>query len=121
MTVDELVCRLMVTVLTPALGQHEFVLRFQHWDPPDFLKIAGEAGFGRHPVIRSRQPSHGLYRNHRRRYRVQLLSKPNYLHPTPIVNLISKRYYFPRRNDHVSTRNGRTPAADGAACASRGL
>ena len=58
MTVDELVCRLMVTVLTPALGQHEFVLRFQHWDPPDFLKIAGEAGFGHHPVIRSRQPSH---------------------------------------------------------------
>src|SRR5262249_23977850 len=58
MTVDELVCRLMVTVLTPALGQHEFVLRFQHRDPPDFFKIAGEAGFGCHPLMRGRQPSH---------------------------------------------------------------
>src|SRR5262249_23806342 len=57
MTVDELVCRLMVAVLAPALGQHEFVLRFQHRDPPDFLKIAGDAGFGRH-----RQPSHDLNR-----------------------------------------------------------
>src|SRR6516162_4355698 len=62
MTVDELVCRLMVAVLAPALGQHEFVLRFQHRNPPDFLKIAGDAGFGRHPLIRGRQPSHDLYR-----------------------------------------------------------
>src|SRR5215813_14541525 len=34
MTVDELVCRLWVAVFAPALGQHEFVLRFQHRDPP---------------------------------------------------------------------------------------
>src|SRR5262249_38674621 len=61
----------------------------------DFLKIAGDAGFGRHPLIRGRQPSHDLYRiRHRRHCRVQLLSKHNYLHLSPIVNLISKRYYF---------------------------
>ena len=54
MTVHELICRLMVAVLAPALGQHVFFVRFQHRDPPDFLKIAGEAGFGRHPLILGR-------------------------------------------------------------------
>src|SRR5262249_35690622 len=36
-----------VAVLAPALRQHEFVLRFQHREPPDLLKISGKAGFGR--------------------------------------------------------------------------
>src|SRR5262245_23284704 len=44
---DELVRRVAVAMLAPALGQHEFVLRFQHGEPPDLLEIAGEAGFGR--------------------------------------------------------------------------
>ena len=44
---DELVRRLAVAVLAPALGQHVFLLPLQHWEPPDFLKITGEAGFGR--------------------------------------------------------------------------
>src|SRR5215831_4405623 len=44
---DELVRRVAVAMLAPALGQHEFVLRFQHGKPPDLLEIAGEAGFGR--------------------------------------------------------------------------
>jgi len=35
----------------------------------------GEAGFGRHPLIRGRQPSHD---------RLQLLSKHNYLHLRPL-------------------------------------
>src|SRR5262249_15560591 len=117
MTVDELVCRLMVAVLPPALGKHEFVLRSQHRDPPDFLKIAGDAGFGRHPLIRGRQPSHDLNRISLSRsttFETQLSAS------IPIVNLISKRYYLVEA-DHVSTRNGRAPAAGGAACASRGL
>ena len=33
--------------LTPAPGQQVFFLALQHRDRPDFLKIAGEAGFGR--------------------------------------------------------------------------
>src|SRR6516165_1271169 len=39
---------------------------------------------------------------------------------TPVVNLISKRYYFGGRDDHVSTRNGRAPAAGGAALQAEG-
>jgi hypothetical protein len=52
MTVDELVRRLVVAVLAPALGEHVLFLRFQHRDPPDFGKIAGGAGFGRHAPIK---------------------------------------------------------------------
>jgi len=33
--------------LTPAPGQQVFFLALQHRDRPDFLKIAGGAGFGR--------------------------------------------------------------------------
>ena len=62
MTIDELVRRPVVAVLAPALGEHVLFVRFQHRDPPDFLKIASEAGFGRYPLIRGRQPSHDLYR-----------------------------------------------------------
>src|SRR5262249_20126714 len=94
MTVDELVHRLMVAVLAPALGQHEFVLRFQHRDPPDFLKIAGDAGFGRHPLIRGRQPSHDLNRNVGTVVTVAFTFETQLSASTPIVNLISKRYYF---------------------------
>ena len=36
-----------VAVLAPALGQHVFFLALQHREPPNFLKIMGEAGFGR--------------------------------------------------------------------------
>jgi len=54
MTIDELVRRPVVAVLAPALGEHVLVLRFQHRDPPDFLKIAGEAGVGSHLLIRGR-------------------------------------------------------------------
>jgi hypothetical protein len=43
----ELVCRVVVAVLSPALGQHEFLQRFQHREPPDFFRIPGEAGFAR--------------------------------------------------------------------------
>src|SRR6266550_702964 len=106
----------MVTVLTPALGQHEFVLRFQHRDPPDFLKIAGDAGFG-HPLIGGRQPSHDLYRI----VGTVVTFETRLSASTPIVNLISKSYYFASRGNRVSTRNGRTLATGGAACASRGL
>src|SRR5262249_7902015 len=43
----------------PGLGKHVFFVRFQHGAPPDFLEIAVEVGFARHPLIRSRQPSSG--------------------------------------------------------------
>src|SRR5215831_13048064 len=58
MTVDQLVRRLVVAVLAPALGQHVLFVRFQHRDLPDFFQITGDAGFGRHPLIRGRQPNH---------------------------------------------------------------
>ena len=44
---DEPVRGVAVAVLAPALGQHVFLLRFQHREPPDFFEIAGETGFGR--------------------------------------------------------------------------
>ena len=44
---DEPMRGVAVAVLAPALGQHEFFLRLQHREPPDFFKIAGEAGFAR--------------------------------------------------------------------------
>jgi hypothetical protein len=47
MACHELVRRIAIAVLAPALGQHIFVLRFQHGEPPNLFKIAGEAGFGR--------------------------------------------------------------------------
>src|SRR5438128_10767847 len=86
MTVDELVHRLEVVVLAPALGQHVLFVRFQHRDPPDFLNIAGEAGLGRYPLIRDRRPSHD--RLHYFTFETQLSAS------APIVNLISKRYYL---------------------------
>ena len=86
MTVDELVRRLVVAVLAPALRQHVLFMRFQHRDPPDFLNIAGEAGLGRYPLIRGRRPSHD--RLHYFTFETQLSAS------APLVNLISKRYYL---------------------------
>src|SRR5262245_24719821 len=102
MAVDELVCRLKVVVLAPALRQQVLVLRFQHRDPPDFLEIAGEAGFGHHPLIRGRQPSHvvAIAFNYFRNPIICILP--------PIVNLISKRYYFVRERrpcQHAKRQN----------------
>jgi hypothetical protein len=47
MTGDELVCRVAITVLAPALSQHEFVLPGQHREPADFFKIMSKAGVSR--------------------------------------------------------------------------
>jgi hypothetical protein len=55
---DELVRRVAVAMLPPALGQHVFILRFQHREPPDFLEITGQAGFGRQNR-QSRSSGHG--------------------------------------------------------------
>jgi hypothetical protein len=44
---DESVCGVPVAMLAPALGEHVLLLRFQHREPPDFLQITGQAGFGR--------------------------------------------------------------------------
>ena len=59
---NKLVRRLAVAVRAPALSQHVFFPPFQHREPPDFLKITGEAGFGPHTPIRGRQPNHDLHR-----------------------------------------------------------
>src|SRR6266566_5763938 len=40
----ELVRRVAVAVLAPALGQHELFLRLQHREPPDLFEISGKAG-----------------------------------------------------------------------------
>src|SRR6185312_3958762 len=45
---DELVGGLAVAVLPPALGQHVFLLRFQHRKPPDFFKISSKTALGGH-------------------------------------------------------------------------
>ena len=43
---DELVRGVTVAVLAPALGQHVFLLRFQHREPADFFKVPGQTAFG---------------------------------------------------------------------------
>ena len=45
---DELVRGVAIAVLAPALGQHVFLLRFQHREPPDFFEISGKTAFGGH-------------------------------------------------------------------------
>jgi hypothetical protein len=62
MTVDELMRRLVVAARAPAPGQHVLFLfvRLQHREPPNFPKITGEAGFGRHEPISRRQPTYDL-------------------------------------------------------------
>src|SRR5580704_8504243 len=42
---DEPMRRVAVAVLAPALGQHEFFLRFQHREPPDLFQVPGETAF----------------------------------------------------------------------------
>src|ERR1700722_14526468 len=44
---DELVRRLAIPMFAPALGQHEFLLRLQHWEPRDLLQVAGKPRFAR--------------------------------------------------------------------------
>ena len=43
---DEPVRGVAVAVLTPALGEHEFLLRLQHGETPDFLQVAGKPALG---------------------------------------------------------------------------
>ena len=45
---DELVRGGTIAVLLPALGQHEFLLRFQHREPADFFEISSETALGGH-------------------------------------------------------------------------
>jgi hypothetical protein len=44
---DEPMRRIAVAVLAPALGQHIFLLRFQHREPPNLFQIPSQAGFTR--------------------------------------------------------------------------
>src|ERR1700757_3461676 len=54
-----------------------FFLALQYWEPPDFLKIMGEAGFGREDRQR-----HIAGHNQA----LQLVSKQNYLYPIIYCN-----------------------------------
>ncbi len=45
---DELVGGFPVAMLAPGLGEHEFLLRFQHRELADFLEVAGKSAFGRY-------------------------------------------------------------------------
>src|SRR3569832_1943481 len=45
---DELVRGVAIAVLAPALGQHEFLLRFQHREPPDLFQISCKTAFSGH-------------------------------------------------------------------------
>src|SRR5215831_18503057 len=111
MTVDELVRRLVVAVLAPALGQHVLFVTLHHREPLDFPKIAAEAGFSRHVPISSRQPAHDL---HPLQGNLQTSFETKLSASNPIVNLISKHYYS-FGGDHVRTRNGRASGAGGTA------
>ena len=44
---DELVRRLAVAMLAPALGEHVFLLRLQHREPLDLLQVAGKPRLAR--------------------------------------------------------------------------
>src|SRR5262245_14284033 len=66
---DELVRRVTIAVLAPAFGEHVFFLALQYREPPDFLEIMGEAGFG----FKDRHGRHGGHDQ-----ALQLVSKQNY-------------------------------------------
>ena len=95
MTVGELVRRLVVAVLAPALGQHVLFVRLQHREPLDLPKVTGEAGSGRHAPVSGRQPTHDLHPLANFVIRISFETKLSV--SNPIVNLISKRYYFSER------------------------
>jgi hypothetical protein len=40
---DEPMGRVVVAMLAPALGQHVFLLRFQHGEPPDLFQVMSKA------------------------------------------------------------------------------
>src|SRR6266851_2839531 len=42
---DEFMRGVAVAVFTPALGEHEFFLRLQHWEPADFFEVARKSAF----------------------------------------------------------------------------
>jgi hypothetical protein len=50
---DELVCSVAIIVFTPTLGEHVFLLGFQHRKLADFAEVTGKAGFS----IEDRQSS----------------------------------------------------------------
>src|SRR5262245_9892187 len=107
---DELVRRVTIAVLAPAFGEHVFFLALQYREPPDFLEIMGEAGFG----FKDR---HGRGGGHDQA--LQLVSKQNYQRRFG-CQVDFETLLYPRGN-HVSARNGGTPVAGGSARASRGL
>ena len=81
MTFDELMRRLVVAVLAPALGQHVLLVRLQHREPLDFPKVTGEAGSVRHaPVTVASRPMISTYWP----ISSELVSKQNYQGPTPL-------------------------------------
>jgi hypothetical protein len=43
---DQPMAGVVVAVLAPMFGQHEFLLRFEQREPTDFFEIVGEAGLG---------------------------------------------------------------------------
>src|SRR5689334_12042109 len=107
---DKPVSGVAITGLTPALGQQVFVLRVQDRGPLDRLERTVDAGFGP-----KRRPGDGA--GHARR--LPLVSKRNYQDEADCqVNFETLLYLGTLFGDHVSARNGRTPPARGAACAS---
>src|SRR5262249_40034614 len=105
---DKPVSGVAITGLTPALGQQVFVLRAQHREPLNLLEMTVDAGFGRNNWPGD-SAGHGQ--------RLPLVSKRNYQDKADCqVNFETLLYLA-----NVSARNGRTPAARGAACASRRL
>src|SRR5262249_43711509 len=109
---DELVRRLAVAVPAPALGQQALLLRFQHREPADFLKITRQAGSSRHTLIWDCEPNHHLPRMYARSNTFEIkLSELD-----PLVKLISKHYYMPmsaRETAELLLQAGRLVQAEG--------
>src|SRR6185312_16959547 len=42
---DKLVRGVAIAVLAPIFGEHVFLLRLQHWEPPDFFQIPTQSAF----------------------------------------------------------------------------
>ena len=52
--------RLAIPMFSPALGEHIFLLRLQHWEPLDLLQVAGKSRFTRNDGKRSSHVVLGL-------------------------------------------------------------
>src|SRR5262245_20636700 len=100
MAVDELVRRLVVVVVAPALSQHVLFVRLQHREPLDLPKVTGEARSGRYVPVSGRQPTHDL---HLLSGESKPVSKPNYQQLATLSICFRNAITLFKRGHHAST------------------